>query len=261
MRATAVVPIPRRGRAGPQVLALAAALGLCPLAALIIEDDAGAPIARAKALIAAERALRVHIEPAVHTWVLQRPVLLATASVFYVVAHVAVTGWALVWTWFVRPDRFAVVRDALIGTQILLVGVYVLVPTAPPRLVPGAGFTDTVSGLWGRELADSAHLVQSPLAALPSGHVAFALIAGVTFARLGDMRWLRAFGWSYPPLVVAVTVATANHLLIDAVAAALVVALAAAPACRRVRRAQSTAGVVRSTPPSARSATSSRSCP
>ena len=56
-------------------------------------------------------------------------------------------------------------------------------------------------------------------AAVPSGHVAFALIAGGVFARMGDMAWLRAFGWVYAPFVVAVTVVTANHLLLDAVAA------------------------------------------
>ena len=225
-----------------QMLVLAAALGLCPLAAQVIGDDPSAPIGRAKALVDAERALGIHIEPAVHAWALERPALLAAASVFYVVAHVAVAGWALVWTWYVRRDRFGMVRDVLIWTQILLVAVYMLVPTAPPRLLPDAGFTDTLGRLWGRELADSAHLLQSPFAAVPSGHVAFALVAGMTFARLGDMAWLRAFGWVYPPLVVAVTVITAHHLLFDAVAAALVVAVAAAAAWsrREVRRCRRT---------------------
>lgn len=219
------------------MLVLAAALGLCPLAAQVIGDDPSAPIARAEALVDAERALGIHIEPAAHAWALERPTLLAAASVFYVVAHVAVAGWALVWTWYLRRDRFGVVRDAFIWTQILLVAVYVLLPTAPPRLLPDARFTDTLGRLWGRGLADSAHLLQSPFAAVPSGHVAFALVAGMTFARLGDMAWLRAFGWVYPPLVVAVTVITAHHLLLDAVAAALVVALAAAAAWSR-REAQ-----------------------
>ena len=125
-----------------------------------------------------------------------------------------------------RRDRFGLVRDAFLWTQVLLVVLYVLVPTAPPRLVPGAGFADTPSGLWGREVADSAHLLQSPFAAVPSGHVAFALVAGLTFGRLGDVAWLRVFGVLYPPLVVAVTVVTGNHLLLDAAASILVVAAA-----------------------------------
>jgi hypothetical protein len=203
-----------------------AALALCPVAALLIGDDPAGPVERARALIDAERALGVHVEPAVHGWALARPWLMDAAAVFYVVAHIGVAGWALVWTWCIRRDRFRVVRDAFLWTQGLLVALYVAIPTAPPRLVPGAGFSDTLGDVWGREAADSAHLLQSPFAAVPSGHVAFALLAGVVFARLGDMAWLRAFGWLYPPVMVAVTVATGHHLLADAAAAVPVVALA-----------------------------------
>jgi hypothetical protein len=222
----AVARRPALGSGVREAAILLAALGLCPLAALLIGDDAAAPLARAEALVAAEQALGIHVEPAVHGWARGHGWLLTGASVFYVGAHVPVAGWALVWTWYLRRDRFAAVRDLFLATQALLVALYVLVPTAPPRLLPGGAFTDTLGGLWGRGLADSAHTLQSPYAAVPSGHVAFALIAGATFARLGDRGWLRAFGWSYPLLVVTVTVVTANHLLLDAVAAVLVVAVA-----------------------------------
>jgi hypothetical protein len=210
-----------------------AALALCPIAALLIGDDPAGPVERARVLMDAERAIGVDIEPAVHAWTLGHAWLMDAASVFYIVAHIGVAGWALVWTWCIRRDRFRIVRDAFLWTQGLLVVVYVAVPTAPPRLVPGGGFTDTLSGLWGREAADSAHLLQSPFAAVPSGHVAFAIIAGVTFTRLGDITWLRAVGWLYPPLMVAVTVATGNHLLVDAAASVLVVAVALVLARRR----------------------------
>jgi len=230
----AVRVLARRPRLGTrQTLALLGALALCPVAALLIGDDPAEPIARARALIAAEQALGIHVEPAVHGWALAHRDLMRAASAFYVLAHVPVAGWALIWTWFLRRDRFALVRDTFLWTQVLLVAIYVLVPTAPPRLVPGAGFADTLTGLWGREFADSAHALQSPFAAVPSGHVAFALVAGGVFARMGDMAWLRAFGWAYAPAVAAVTVATANHLLIDVVAAAGVAGCAYALAARR----------------------------
>jgi fumarate reductase subunit C len=202
------------------------ALALCPLAAFLIGNDAGAPVARAEALIAAERRLGIFVEPAIHAWGRGHPGLLMAAGVFYVFAHVPVAGWALTWTWFLRRDRFRLVRDTFLWTQAILVVIYLLVPTAPPRLVPGTGFTDTLTGLWGHEFADSAHVLQSPFAAVPSGHVAFALIVSGVFVRMGDMAWLRAFGWVYAPLVVAVTVVTANHLLLDAATAACVVACA-----------------------------------
>jgi hypothetical protein len=215
------------GRPGARHAALLlAALALCPVASLLIGDDASAPVARARELLALEARLGIDVELPAHRWVLGHPWLLDAAGAFYVLAHIGVAGWALVWTWFLRRDRFVLLRDTFLVTQVLLVVTYVLLPTAPPRLVPGAGFTDTLSGLWGREAADSAHLLQSPYAAVPSGHVAFALVAGGAFALLGDMAWLRAFGWIYPPLMVAVTVVTGNHLLLDALAAVLVVAVA-----------------------------------
>ena len=202
------------------------ALALCPLASLLIGTDAAVPIARGEAMLELERALGLAVEPAVHAWTAQRPDLLTLAGVFYVWAHVPVMGWALVWTWFLRRDVYPTLRNVFLAVQALTVGLYVAVPTAPPRLLPDAGFADTLTGLWGRELADSAHLLQSPYAAMPSGHMAFALVAGGTFALIGDRRWLRVFGWSYPPLVALVTVATANHYVLDLLAAAAVVTAA-----------------------------------
>jgi hypothetical protein len=70
---------------------------------------------------------------------------------------------------------------------------------------------------------------------MPSGHVAFALVAGATFARLGDQAWLRAFGWAYPGFVVAITMLTGHHLLLDAVGAVAVVAAVGAAVRRRSR--------------------------
>jgi membrane-associated phospholipid phosphatase len=105
-------------------------------------------------------------------------------------------------------------------------------------------------------VADSAHLLQSPFAAMPSGHVAFALIAGGTFTVLGDRRWLRGFGRAYPPLVVTVTIVTGHHLWLDAVGAVLVVATASAvvvslrraATCAPPERSPSSAAVRRSGP-------------
>jgi hypothetical protein len=211
-----------------QVLLLSSALALCPVGALLIGEEPATPVRRGMMLADLERAAGLHFEPAVHGWVLRQRALMDVASLVYVFAHIAVAAWALVWTWWLRRDRFALVRDVFLVTQLLTVVAYVVVPTAPPRLLPHAGFEDTLTGLWGREVADSAHLLQSPFAAMPSGHVAFALIAGGTFAVLGDRMWLRAFGWVYPLLVVTVTIVTGHHLWLDAVGALLVVAIASA---------------------------------
>jgi membrane-associated phospholipid phosphatase len=214
------------------VLLLVTTLALCPLGALLIGDDASAAVRRAESLAEAERALGLYFEPDVHAWALGHPWLMTTAGAFYVFAHIGVAAWVLAWTWQLRRDVFPLVRDTFLATQILTVALYALVPTAPPRLVPGSGFHDTLAGLWGREAAESVHLLQSPFAAMPSGHVVFALIAGATFAALGDRPWLRAFGWAYPPLMAAITIVTGHHLWLDALGAAAVATLAFAVAAR-----------------------------
>ena len=221
-----------------------ALLGLCPLAAALVGREPGAPLQRTAWLLDAERSLGIAVEPALHGWALERPWLLTAAGVACIALHVPVAGWVLVWTWWLRRDAFALVRDTFIDTQVMTVAFSLLVPAAPPRLLGGEGFSDTLTGVWGREFADSTHTLQSPFAAMPSGHVAaFALIVGATFATIGDRRWLRAFGWSYPPLVVGLTVMTANHLLLDAVGAVLVVTIAYAAARRRAgRRTEQSAG-------------------
>ena len=206
------------------VLLLVSTLALCPLGALLIGRDASAAVRRAESLAEAERSLGLYFEPDLHVWALGRPWLMTTAGAFYVFAHIGVAAWVLAWTWHLRRDVFPLVRDTFLATQVLTVALYALVPTAPPRLVPGSGFRDTLAGLWGREAAESAHLLQSPFAAMPSGHVAFALIAGVTFACVGDQAWLRAFGVVYPLLVIAVTIVTGHHLWLDAAGAVAVVA-------------------------------------
>jgi hypothetical protein len=133
-----------------------------------------------------------------------------------------------VWAWLERPAAFAAARDTLVLAQVLTVAGYVTAPTAPPRMLGDLGFRDTLAGFWGAGTANATHLLQSPFAAMPSGHVAFALVAAGTVAALVRSRIVRALAVAYPVLVVAVTVATANHFLADAVVAAVVAGVSAA---------------------------------
>jgi hypothetical protein len=133
-----------------QVLLLGSALALCPVGALLIGDEPAAPIRRGMTLADLERAAGLHFEPAVHGSVLRQRALMDVASLVYVFAHIAVAAWALVWTWWLHHDRFALARDIFLVTQLLTVVVYVAWPTAPPRLLPRAGFEDTLAGCGAR---------------------------------------------------------------------------------------------------------------
>ena len=56
--------------------------------------------------------------------------------------------------------------------------------------------------------------LSNPYAAVPSMHVAFALMVGWPLARLGRWRPLRVAWFLYPFLMAFVIVVTANHFIV-----------------------------------------------
>jgi len=219
------------GRALRDFAPVAAVLALCPLVAAFAPDPA-VPLARIRALVDAERSLGLFVEPSMHRWVAAHPPLLLDNQIAYVAAHIPVLVAVLVWVWFARPAAFRLARDAVVATQAIAVLGYVLVPTAPPRMLAGLGYGDVASlGTRGIE-----RLLMSPYAAMPSVHAAVALIVGGTVFRLARPWPVRALAVLYPFAVVAETMATGNHLWLDALGGA-VTAVAGYAAARALRRA------------------------
>lgn len=212
-------------QAGSDALPILAVLALCPLAAAVAPDDPAEPLARTRALIEAQRALGLPSEAPVAGWLASHPALEAAARLFHLLVHLPATIGVLVWAWLERRPAFAMVRDAFIAAQALTIAGNVAVPVAPPwMLEPGAPAPQGV-----------VYLLQSPYAAMPSGHVVFALIAGGAVFALTRSWLIRALALAYPLLVLWVVVATANHLWLDAGAGALVAAGGAAAAAARLR--------------------------
>jgi hypothetical protein len=205
------------------VVLILAALALCPLVALMAPSEP--PLGRTYALADIERSLGLFFEPAAHAWLADRPALLTAAGLFYVWVHLPATIGALVWARLERPHAFPFARDVFLATQAVTVIGYLLFPVAPPRMAPELGFTDTLSAVYGTGGEALAHSVQSPYAAMPSGHMAFALVAAGTVFALVRSRVLRAGAALYVALVFAIVVATANHFWLDAVGGAAAAAL------------------------------------
>lgn len=201
-----------------------------PLVALLSADAAAGAVARGRELADAERAAGLFVEPALHAWTAGHETLMAVAGVAYLTLHVPVMIALLAWTYLLRPAAFAPLRTVFLAAQALTVTGWVLLPTAPPRLVGDPAFADTLRELWGPSTAEQATWVQSAYAAMPSGHVAFALMAGGAVLVLARHPLARLAGGLYPVAMVWLTVVTANHYWLDAVGAMVVVAVAAAVA-------------------------------
>ena len=92
---------------------------------------------------------------------------------------------------------------------------------------------DTIVEVSGVDL-DSGLVAQlyDPLAAMPSIHVAYAVVTAAGIARRRARSPLvRALAPAYPPLVALVVFATANHYVLDAVAGAALGAAGLAARC------------------------------
>jgi hypothetical protein len=212
--------------AGPALLALA----LSPFVAAAA-PSAEQPLARMRRLIDIERRLGLFFEPKVHAWFDARPPLMRTLRVTYVAAHLPVALGVLAWTRRFHPHAFPRARDTFAATQALAVVGYLAAPTAPPRMVAGLGY-DNRPGPGDHGLG---RMVQSPYAAMPSAHTAFALVAAGTVWAVTGSRPVRAAVLLYPPAVLVEIVATGDHIWLDSLAGLLIAGLGFASACAAPR--------------------------
>ncbi|PSM41411.1 hypothetical protein C6Y14_21850 [Streptomyces dioscori] len=124
-----------------------------------------------------------------------------------------------------RPAEYRWARSALgFATLFALVGFW-LYPLAPPRLMPGLGFIDTVHGVQDFSQPDYGTLtaLTNQYAAMPSLHFGWSLWCGLVIAIIAPKWWMKALGLLHPLFTVSAIVATGNHWVLDAVGGAAVV--------------------------------------
>nr|WP_203634604.1 bifunctional glycosyltransferase 87/phosphatase PAP2 family protein [Streptomyces sp. SID10815] len=174
-----------------------------------------------------ERALHLDVEHWVNHTVAATPWLNHFLSFYYETFHFVVPLAVLGVLYVRRPADYRWARTALgFATLIGLLGFW-LYPLAPPRLMPGLGFVDTVHGVqdFARPDYGAMTAVTNQYAAMPSLHFGWALFCGVVIAVVAPRRWMKALGLLHPLFTVTAIVGTANHWVLDAVGGATVVGL------------------------------------
>jgi hypothetical protein len=203
-----------------------------------VDGQASLAFENARALVDIERALGTFFEPALQAWARSEEWLLTFANWMYVNSHFVVTTTFLIWLYVARNHAFYYVRNMfMVGMGLALV-LYVVFPAAPPRFMPEWGFTDTVATFVGEGAERSANVLYNPYAAVPSMHVAFALMIAVPAFILVRNRVIKALWAIYPAVVTFVVLATANHFWLDAALGALVAGVAASAASYALGRAR-----------------------
>jgi membrane-associated phospholipid phosphatase len=206
---------------------------------LINDGSPYKPFGDAMRIIDLERVLHVFVEPSIQAWALNKHWLMDFADWTYLNAHYIVTLGALVFIYLRRNDSFYFVRNMfMIAMAIALVG-YAVYPTAPPRLMPEWGFTDSISQFLGTpvDYGPGKGLLNF-YAAVPSMHVCFAVMVGMPMMRLVK-HWPAKVAWGlYPLLITFVVVATGNHYFTDVFLGGVTACLSALLAKRLLARAR-----------------------
>jgi len=165
-------------------------------------------------VIEAENRLHALIEPTVQSFVQSSGFLIFATSYTYWLSQFAVVGLTLLYVYFRHHDRFADFRNWLIGANVVgLIG-YVLMPTAPPRMFPEWGFTDTLAELSGVN-QQSVAFAANPYAAMPSLHAMDALIVGLVMATVCRSRVAKVLWLVWPAWVSFAVMGTGNHFWLD----------------------------------------------
>jgi hypothetical protein len=174
-----------------------------------------------------EHALHIDIEHWANHTVVQVPWLNHFLSFYYETFHFITPLTILAVLYVLRPVDFRWARTALgFATLFGLLGFW-LYPLAPPRLMPGLGFIDTVHGVQDFAKPDYGAMtaVANQYAAMPSLHFGWSLWCGIVIAVVAPKWWMKALGLLDPLFTVSAIVGTANHWVLDAVGGATVVAV------------------------------------
>ena len=200
-------------------------------------------IRNAHVIASIEQAHGLFVEPGVQLWVRHANALhgiLSYANIEHGIDVVYALGQTLVplgtalWIFLRHRARFPFTRNvAFLSTLLSLVG-YEIYPTAPPRLASGLiydhrafHFQDTVQHVIGEGKLNGIPIGYNAYSAVPSLHIAWALIVAGSVVLLARHPLVRIIAFLYPFLMLFAVVASANHFLLDAVAGALTVLLAA----------------------------------
>ena len=180
--------------------------------------------AHARQILRIEQLLSIDIELAANKWLQSHDTVADIAATYYSVSFFALTFGALAVIWIKRPARYHFARNTLFVMTGGAMITYWIYPLAPPRLLEGTEFVDSVatqSGL-GAGYARMYAELGNPYAAMPSMHTGWAVwVAACLGMFVWTKWWQRALLALHPAITVVIIIVTGNHYVLDAVAGAL----------------------------------------
>lgn len=210
---------PRRPRLWFEILLIAVSYWTYSLVRNAVPEQKAQAMRNAEWIWDVQASMGLAFEKSVNHAVESVTWLIVGMNYYYATLHFIVTLGVLVWLFRSHPGRYAATRTVLFATTgVALLGYY-LYPLAPPRLMTGGGFIDTVlvHETWGSMASGDLKNMSNQYAAMPSMHIGWSLWCGLTIFFLAKVPWAKVLGLLYPVVTLVVIVATANHFWLDAV--------------------------------------------
>ncbi|WP_030670285.1 phosphatase PAP2 family protein [Streptomyces rimosus] len=217
---------PRTPRLWFEILLIAVSYWIYSMIRNAVPEQKAQALKNADWIWRAEHTLGIAVEKTVNHAVDSVTWLIVSMNYYYATLHFILTIGVLVWLYRWHPGRYAAARLALFATTgVALLGYY-LYPLAPPRLMNGGGFIDTVivHHTWGSMASGNLASMSNQYAAMPSMHIGWSLWCGVMIALIAKPVWAKVLGLLYPATTLVVIVSTANHFWLDAVGGILCLA-------------------------------------
>ncbi|MDX3381106.1 phosphatase PAP2 family protein [Streptomyces niveiscabiei] len=217
---------PRRPRLWFEILLIAVSYWTYSLIRNAVPEQKSQALRNADWIWRMEQDLGIAVEESVNHAVNSVTWLIVGMNYYYATLHFVVTLGVLVWLYRSHPGRYAATRLVLFATTAVALVGYYLYPLAPPRLMNGGDFIDTVvvHETWGSMASGDLKNMSNQYAAMPSMHIGWSLWCGLTIFFLARLPWVRILGLLYPTATLIVIVSTANHFWLDAVGGILCLA-------------------------------------
>jgi membrane-associated phospholipid phosphatase len=168
----------------------------------------------ARYLMTLESSIGLFKEISVQSALLSYDTVVHVFNVIYFYGHwPAIVAYAVV-MFIMKPHVYTVTRNAFLMSGAVALIFFVLFPVAPPRLAT-FGIVDTLSMTVPLKYDDSP--LVNPYAALPSLHVGWALLIGMGIVMATKKLWLRVIAIMIAPAMLAATVITGNHYIVDGI--------------------------------------------
>ncbi|MGI5201760.1 phosphatase PAP2 family protein [Spirillospora sp. CA-108201] len=156
-------------------------------------------------------------EAGVQHGLLHSQFLVHAANSYYAYVHFPAAVLFLLWIYLRRPVHYRWVRRVLVALTAAALVLHLLVPLAPPRMLPATGLVDTAArygpSVYGAPQTDT---IANQYAAMPSLHIGWAAVIALGLVVTSRTRW-RWMWLLHPIATVAVVVGTANHYWLDGI--------------------------------------------